>query len=370
MCVHNIASFEYFVTDIGGKSKRSLTTVREFPSGLAWSKDDKYLVLSRAFETGQELDELRVSDGAIRKIALSGGGLWPAISGDGTRLAFSVQNSHVNIWRRDLLHPNAPPAQMYASTLEQNAAQYSPDGKRVAFDSARSGLWSVWMADTDGSNLVQISHEGPAGFPRWSPDSQNIAFQMKDREGLWGIYIANTSDRVPRKFSRKVRESSDPTWSHDGKWIYFRGYGDVGHQLYRCPAQGGDASLLVSSLDPIQPTESPDAKVLYFLSREADAVLMMLPLDRPTATPQPVPGIPNISYGYRWDVAPDGIYYIPQSAPRALFFYSFATQRTREIFASDRELAEGISVSPDGRYLLYSQVDENNSNIMLVNNFH
>jgi len=57
------------------------------------------------------------------------------------------------------------------------------------------------------------------------------------------------------------------------------------------------------------------------------------------------------------------------AAPRALFFYSFATG-TREIFKSDRELAEGISVSPDGRYLLYSQFDENDSNIMLISNFH
>jgi Tol biopolymer transport system component len=175
---------------------------------------------------------------------------------------------------------------------------------------------------------------------------------------------------MPHKLSTNVREISDPEWSHDGRWIYFRGYGDVDHQLYRCPAQGGDASLLASSLDPVQPTESPDGKVLYFLSREADAVVMMLPLDQPIATPQPVPGIPHISYEHRWDVAPNGIYYIPQSAPRALFFYRFATKRTHEIFKSDRELAEGISVSPDGSYLLYSQVDENNSNIMLVSNFH
>ena len=40
------------------------------------------------------------------------------------------------------------------------------------------------------------------------------------------------------------------------------------------------------------------------------------------------------------------------------------------MFKSDRDLHDGISISPDGRYLLFSQLDENDSNIMLVSNFH
>jgi Tol biopolymer transport system component/DNA-binding winged helix-turn-helix (wHTH) protein len=370
LCVHSTTSFEYFITDIDGKSRRSLATVREFPSNLAWSGDDRYLIFSRALESGPELHELRISDGTIRKIPLVAGGFWPAISHDGTKLAFMVENSHVNIWRRDLLHPSAAPAEMYTSTLQQNAAQYSPDGKRVIFDSARSGLWSVWMADSDGSNLVQISRDGPAGYPRWSPDSQKIAFQMKDREGLWGVYVTNISDRVPHKLPTKVRETSDPEWSRDGKWIYFRAYEGVGHQLYRCPAQGGDALLLAASQDLVQPTESADGKVLYFLSREADAIMMMLPLDRAGAAPQPVPGMPNVSFEHRWMIASDGIYFVSQSAPHTISFYDFSTQKTRDIFKTDRDLHDGISISPDGRYLLFSQLDENDSNIMLVSNFH
>jgi Tol biopolymer transport system component/DNA-binding winged helix-turn-helix (wHTH) protein len=370
LCVHSLTSFEYFVTDLEGKSKRSLTTVRDFPSGLAWSGDDTYLILTRGLETGPELHKLGVSDGTIRKVALTAGGIWPTISRDGTKLAFTASIGHVNIWRRDLLHPEAAPVQMYTSTLDQNAAQYSPDGKHVAFDSARSGLWSVWMADTDGTNLVQISHEGVAGFPRWSPDSQKVAFEMKDRDGLWGVYIADVSERVPHKLPTNVREISDPEFSHDGKWIYFRGYGGVGHQVYRCPVQGGNASLLAASQDLVEPMESTDGRVLYFLSREADARMMMLRLDQPGAAPQFVAGMPNVVFERQWAVASDGIYYVPQSAPQALFFYNFATGHIRELFKADRDLGGGISVSPDGRYMLYSQLDENTSNIMLVSNFH
>jgi hypothetical protein len=65
----------------------------------------------------------------------------------------------------------------------------------------------------------------------------------------------------------------------------------------------------------------------------------------------------------------EGICFTPQDNPRSICFYDFATKHTREIFKADKDLAEGMSVSPDGRYMLYSQLDENNSSIMLVNNF-
>jgi hypothetical protein len=79
--------------------------------------------------------------------------------------------------------------------------------------------------------------------------------------------------------------------------------------------------------------------------------------------------MPKISDEARWAVMPDGIYFSPQDNPRSICFYDFATQHTREIFRADKDLGEGISISPDGRYMLYSQEDENNSDIMLVNNF-
>jgi hypothetical protein len=54
---------------------------------------------------------------------------------------------------------------------------------------------------------------------------------------------------------------------------------------------------------------------------------------------------------------------------RAIHFYEFATQKTREVFRADKDLSDGMSISPDGRYMLYSQIDEVGADIMLVNNF-
>jgi|HubBroStandDraft_2_1064218.scaffolds.fasta_scaffold10059_1 Tol biopolymer transport system component/DNA-binding winged helix-turn-helix (wHTH) protein len=369
LCVHNTTSFEYFVTDLQGKSKRSLTTRHEFPKGLAWSGDDKSLIVSGAGPESEEFYVISVVDGEVHK--LSGGeGEWPTISRDGHKLAFSSDDDRVNIWRRDLEHPEAPAVQMLVSTRQQNISEYSPDGKHVAFDSTRSGTWSVWVADADGGNLVQISHEGPAGFPRWSPDSQKITLDMVGLGGLSGIYTADISDRVAHKLKTNVEKADHPYWSHDGKWIYFRSSEGVGHQLYRCPAGGGDSTLLAGSLDLATSIESSDGKAIYFPSRIANSNMMMLALDRSGATPQEVSGMPRVFNESQWALVHDGIYFVPQDSPRSICFFDFATGHTREIFKADKDLGDGMSISPDGRYMLYSQIDEGNANIMIVNYFH
>jgi Tol biopolymer transport system component len=52
--------------------------------------------------------------------------------------------------------------------------QLSPDGKRLAFTSTRSGFWEIWVSDLDGANAVQLTNmRAPTGtgVPHWSPDA-------------------------------------------------------------------------------------------------------------------------------------------------------------------------------------------------------
>jgi Tol biopolymer transport system component/DNA-binding winged helix-turn-helix (wHTH) protein len=369
LCVHNTAEFEYLVTDLQGKSRRSLTTRHEFPYGLAWSNDDQSLIVAAIDANGDAVYEIRAGDGEVHKLPV-GAGEWPTISNDGRKLAISVPDNHLSIWRKDLQHPEAASVQLYSSTRPQNAGEYSPDGKHVAFDSERSGTWSVWMADGEGSNLVQISREAPASFPRWSPDSQKIVFQMFDEaSGLWAVYTADISDRVAHKLKTNIQELEFPYWSHDGKWIYFLGYEGNGHQLYRCPAAGGDATLLTGSMEMTAPIESLDGKLLYFPARWGDGYMMVLAPDHPGATPEQVPQMPKISDQTKWAVVAEGIYFSRRDNPRSISFYDFATQHTRELFRVDKDLDAGMSISPDGRYMLFSQIDESNADIMLVDHF-
>ena len=230
-------------------------------------------------------------------------------------------------------------------------------------------MWSIWIADSDGSNPVQITQDEPARVPRWSPDSQKIAFTVVKDSSPLGVYTADIADRVVHKLKTNVQDASLPYWSHDGKWIYFLGYEGTGHQLYRCPAEGGNATLLVGVIETTTTIESVDGKLLYFPWKVADGNMMSLELDRAGATPQQVPRMPKISNQAQWAIVSDGIYFSPQDRPRSICFYDFATRQTQEIFKVDKDLDGDLSISPDRRYMLYSQIDESNADIMLVNDF-
>ncbi len=250
----------------------------------------------------------------------------------------------------------------------QNEPRYSPDGKRIAFDSLRSGQWSVWMADADGTNPVQLSRGGAAGYPSWSPDSQKIAFHVENSSGLWELYVIDIHEQTAHRLKTNVEEASNPVWSRDGKWIYFRGYQNKSRQIYRCPAEGGEAELILEMADLTDTeVESLDGTALYFANDDG-ALFKVSPI-RANATATVMPGVANIAWNVPWTIDANGIYFVPQDNLRSLRFYDFETKKTRELFRAERNFGEGITISPDGRYLLFSRIDANNSDIMVARGF-
>jgi hypothetical protein len=68
----------------------------------------------------------------------------------------------------------------------------------------------------------------------------------------------------------------------------------------------------------------------------------------------------------------EGIYFIPgpDSANRtSVQFFNFKTKRIRSIATIEKPVGSLLSVSPDGRWILYSQIDQTGSDLMLVENF-
>ncbi len=72
------------------------------------------------------------------------------------------------------------PTRLISSNREQRDPQYSPDGRKIAFGSARSGPNEIWVSDADGQAAMQLTHFGGyCGSPRRSPDSSQIAFDAR-----------------------------------------------------------------------------------------------------------------------------------------------------------------------------------------------
>jgi len=70
-------------------------------------------------------------------------------------------------------------------------------------------------------------------------------------------------------------------------------------------------------------------------------------------------------------LAPTGIYVILQKSRQArmVSFYDFAKKTMTRVFDLEK-FAINPAVSPDGKFLIYVQLDQHDSTLMLVNNFH
>jgi Tol biopolymer transport system component/DNA-binding winged helix-turn-helix (wHTH) protein len=353
---------------------KTISSSRNFPNGLTWSANDEKIIYSlyniRNGNFAAELGEVTLADGSTKQLAFAGSATLPTISLRGDKLAYSSFSTRLNIWRRDLLHPEAPALELIPSSRSQFDAQYSPDGKRIVFNSERSGVQAVWISSDDGSNLVEVSNPADeSGSPQWSPDGKKIAFHSRPR-GHWEIYVADVAELRPRKLVTNISDIIRPHWSRDGKWIYLTSQEPGRMGVYRCPASGGDVVALTKDIDGISPRESFDGKKVYFASRFSKPVLREVSLSTLPGTASAVDGLPRLSHAGLWTLSASGIYFVPAEASRSLRYFDFASKQQRPVFDLDEYFGSGLSVSPDGRWVLYSQISDINSDIMLVDHFH
>jgi len=101
---------------------------------------------------------------------------------------------------------------------------WSPDGKRIAFASDRSGKNGIYVKPVGGSeevDLVLEDAERDIGPEAWSPDGRwlvHISLVSADKSDLWALNM-ETGERVPVA-ATSFAESS-PAISPDGRWIAF-----------------------------------------------------------------------------------------------------------------------------------------------------
>jgi len=356
---------------------RRLTVDNTHITGFSWTEDGREIIFASSRQGSiPTLWRVSSSGGSPQRLSITGENAFGVcVASRGHRLAYGQNfNPNSNIYRIDLPgspNRNGSSIPFIHSSRHDNNPQISPDGKRIAFESDRTGAHEVWICDSDGSNPLQISSSNgrSAGTPRWSPDGQQIAFDSH-LKGDGDIYVVDARGGTPRLLTNETSEELTPSWSHDGQWIYFGSNRSGVWQIWKTPPKGGPSVQVTRKGPGWVPFESLDGKFLYYRKSDGPGIWRV-----PVEGGQEVPVVETFDVRWgNWAVVDDGICFMKRDSNGGITieFYNFATHRTNQVAALGqiRPWVHGMAVSPDRQWLLYTQVDPGNTtNITMVENF-
>ncbi len=377
----SLATTDIYLMPLSGGQPRRLTSDNTSILGLDWTASGRELVFaSRRGSSSYNLWRIPAAGGVPERLAVAGQRVHsPTLSRRGNLLAYTQTMDDLNIWRLELdsAGRGGSPIPLISSTLSDNGPDYSPDGLKIVFASDRTGDFGIWVCDRDGSNPVQLVNRGSflTGTPRWSPDGRWIAYDSRSsdpgREGNADIYVVSAAGGAPRRLTMASAENVAPSWSRDGKWIYYGSTRSGGMQIWKVLLEGGDAVQLTRQ-GGFEGFESIDGKIFYYAKGRGVPGIWRVPAAG--GEEKPILDTHQAGYWRLWTVTEKGIYFATAFAPSqpAIEFFDFASGKVTQVAALGKRLSRsepGFSVSPDRRWLLFSQMDQIGSDIMLVENF-
>ena len=293
-----------------------------------------------------------------------------AISPSGDRLVYSNFS-----WEGDIcevgLSGRKVPARLISSTANELGPQYSPDGKRIAFLSNRSGHLAVWISEPDGTNPSLLTEAAAADAPAWSLDGGQIAYTCRIGSAAEDICTIGSAGGRPRRLTEHPARDMLPSWSRDGRWIYFASDRTGTFQTWKMPAQGSGPAVQVTHGGGFGGTESKDGRFLFYARSLISSPIWRVPVGGGDEAPV-AEGVQSLRLPQNFAVGRDGIAFAYSEDPMRWFelrFYRFSTRTVETVARVEHGLGNGMAISPDGRRLLFTAEELRSGDLIMVENF-
>jgi Tol biopolymer transport system component len=377
---------DVYVVPMSGGEPRRLSNWNDAIDGLSWTPDGREIVYSVAELPASRLWRISANTATpargtpIANIPTPATN--PSISrpppGQPARLAFQTIAQDVDLHLVDLdarrVNDILASQPFSNSTRIEGSARFSPDGTRIAFASLRSGASEVWVAERDGSGLRQVTTLGATGvlIGGWSFDSTTIAFEAAV-SGNTDVYLVGADGGHLRRLTAEPTMEGVPSWSRDGRWIYFvstraGAFPDV----WKVSPNGGEPTRMTRS-GGFEPRESSDGQYLYFLDRPPGGGPIEGTVMRVPVTGGDAETVVGHVWPFLWAVTDAGIVFITREPGfDAIDTYRFRDRRVSRVGRLAFRIPgiyTHMTVSRDGRWVLATKMERFDSDLMRLDDF-
>jgi len=158
---------------------------------------------------------------------------------------------------------------------EISGVSLSPDGKQVAFARANDGINTLWLRDLERGSEMRLTVPPATGSaPVWSPDGRRIAFDSRRGSAIRVKDLTSGEEKVVLTARTDKNILAPSAWTRDGRSLLYTDYDpktdtdiwmlpDVDN-----PAGQKPAALLSTPIGETQAQISPDGKWLAYVTGE------------------------------------------------------------------------------------------------------